>query len=349
MRKGFLTALAIMLSVAAVAEAQQGQPPLPPMPEPVPAPATLGVQQLPPPAGLTPIPGPLPYPAYPPGPVPPAPSSGPIVDPVFVPLHDRPPGLMDLQQRGWVTLDFLAWWMKPGPSPSPLVTVGSANDSIPGALGQPSTAVLIGGRNIDYGSFSGARIDAGFWLPWCPNIGLEAAYVGLQQRTIGFSAFSDGNGDPVIARPVINAQTGTETSYVDSYPGAAIGGATVTSRSTFDTWEINAIFNMLKTQHWSWNAIVGFRSLDLTEDLQIQDIVTPLAAGNFTFLGGLRGSAQHPFSITNNFHTGNHFYGGQLGSRPPLEHWPVRHRLDGQSRPGCHAADYYDWTAARRC
>jgi Putative beta barrel porin-7 (BBP7) len=328
MRKRIFTALAITFLAAAAADAQQGQQLLPPVPEPVPAPAILGIQPPPPPVMPVPGGGPIGNPAYPPPvmpgpgfgnpayppPVVPAPSSGPIATPLFQPIHDRPMEVVEVPQRAWVTLDFLAWWIKPGPSPNPLVTAGSANDSISGALGQPGTTVLYGGRDLNYGSFAGIRVDAGWWLPCCPNIGIEAAYIGLQQRTIGFSAFSDGNGDPVIARPVINAQTKAETSYIDSFSGAASGGVTASSASTFDSWEINAIFNMLQTKRWSWDAIVGFRSLDLTERLELQDLLIPLAAGNFSFAGG---PADPPSSLWDYdcFHTGNHFYGGQLGSR----------------------------------
>src|SRR5438132_527200 len=74
-----------------------------------------------------------------------------------------PPG------RFWVSAEYLYWWTK-GMHVPPLVTAGSATDTIPGALGQPGTRVLLGG-DIDSEGHSGARFSAGFWLNECQTIG----------------------------------------------------------------------------------------------------------------------------------------------------------------------------------
>src|SRR3954462_1458789 len=50
----------------------------------------------------------------------------------------------------WVRAEYLLWWSKNGPLHEPLVTLGSSNDAIPGALGQPDTQVIFGNSAINY-------------------------------------------------------------------------------------------------------------------------------------------------------------------------------------------------------
>jgi hypothetical protein len=214
----------------------------------------------------------------------------------------------------WVTLDYLLWWSKPGANPNVLVTAGSVNDSVPGGLGQPSTQVLFGGHTVDFGGISGVRVNAGWWLPCCPFVGVEAGFFTLGQTSAKFSAFSDPSGSPVIARPFINALDNSESAYIDSYPGAASGGVTVRFTTELDSWELNVAGNMLRYCNFSWDLLGGFRALDLVENLDVRDYMSPLAAGVFTFLGG---PADPPGLLTDfdHIHTSNHFYGGQIGSR----------------------------------
>jgi hypothetical protein len=265
------------------------------------------------------MPGPFTQPQPSGGPVGPSggpvgPSGGPILDYGFPPLPQHRAITQDDLHHLWFDIDFLLWWVKPGPSPNPLVTTGSPNDAPPAALGQPNTVILYGGHNIDYDSFSGARASVGYWLPFCPVVGIEGTIFALQSNRVNFTALSDPSGNLIIARPFINAQTGTENSYIDSFPGLATGGISVTSSTRLDSWEINLAINLIRTRQFDWDLLVGFRSLDLTEDLQIQDVLIPFAAGNFTFVGG---PADPPSSLVDfdNFRTSNHFYGGQIGSR----------------------------------
>ena len=46
----------------------------------------------------------------------------------------------------WVEADYLLWWIKRGPLPTPLVTTGNPKDPQPGALGQPGTRAPSCGR-----------------------------------------------------------------------------------------------------------------------------------------------------------------------------------------------------------
>ena len=59
----------------------------------------------------------------------------------------------------------------------------------------------------------------------------------LGRQFSGTSAFSDTFGNPVISRPTINANTGTEGTYADSLPGLMTGGVTVDSSRNLAGWK----------------------------------------------------------------------------------------------------------------
>ncbi len=61
-------------------------------------------------------------------------------------------------------------------------------------------------------------------------------------------------------------------------------------------------------------ALGGFRSLNLNEDLAIQDHLIPLAAGILNFQS-LPADPPNTLSDVDRFHTSNTFYGGQIGGR----------------------------------
>src|SRR5206468_1061227 len=70
------------------------------------------------------------------------------------------PAVAPLQSRFYASAEYLLWWLK-GEHIPPLVTAGSASDLVPGALGQPGTAVLFGDTSINGGVRSGARFRVG--------------------------------------------------------------------------------------------------------------------------------------------------------------------------------------------
>ena len=54
----------------------------------------------------------------------------------------------EAQEGVWFHVDYLLWWVRPGPVSRPLVTSGSPLDAVPGALGQSGTAVLFGNETV---------------------------------------------------------------------------------------------------------------------------------------------------------------------------------------------------------
>lgn len=267
------------------------------------------------PSGYVPLPGAMPSPGS---------TSPPLMaqqpdwtPPVWEPQVQPQPVLVSPFQvptRFWFRTDLLLWWTKSGPMPAPLATMGSPNDAIPGALGQPGTQVIYGGDSVNFGIISGLRLESGFWLDANQTFGVEGEYFFLGKQISGFSAFSDDFGNPLIARPVINAQTGSEGAYVDSVPGNIAGGLNVFNSSQLQGWAIDGLWNFARSDQFSLGGLLGFRYLNLNESLVIQDQLSGASDGSLTF-GGQPISASESLADLDRFRTTNNFYGGLLGLR----------------------------------
>jgi hypothetical protein len=240
------------------------------------------------------------------------------VPPVYVPPPGPVPLIIPAEPMGpthfWIRSEYLAWWTKDAPLPTPLYTTGSASDPIPGALGQPNTQVLYGGQNVDMGAANGWRLDVGGWIDHEQRFGLQAIFFILERQEADFGAFSDGNGNPLLGRPVNIAGGGGPSSYLDSSPGALAGGMASTNLSQFFGYELNGLFKIFQTDHFRLDGILGFRYLNLRESLELDDQIQPLAPGALTFLGQPVDTSSTMFDF-DRFETTNNFYGGQVGSQ----------------------------------
>ncbi len=219
----------------------------------------------------------------------------------------------------WMSADYLLAWIKSGPTSGPLITQGSALDAIPGALGQPGTRTLYGDSSLDFNTFSGLRLQGGFQLN--PNLGLEGGYFALERRSTGFSASSDAQGAPLLARPFTKQQTGLQDAEATSFPGQYTGTASALAHTRFQGWEVNASTNLWNTRSSRVDLLVGFGALDLNEDLILQDRLTVLVPAPINF--GLQ--PVNPPQIVSDFdrfQAVNHFYGAQIGARGEWKQGP---------------------------
>jgi hypothetical protein len=215
-------------------------------------------------------------------------------------------------EKVWARVDYLLWWIRNGPLNTPLVTTGSPLDLVPGALGQSGTRVLFGDSSLNYGTVSGLRLSAGFDL--CNGLGMEAGYLALERRATGFSAVSDGNGNPLIARPVFNNQAPGENAYLYALPDTATGAVAVESQSRLQGGELNLTTNIYQDSTVTFTAFAGFRMMELDETLFVAGNVTPLVPGFLTYLGA-PADPPNSYSDFDSFKIYNRFYGGQLGGR----------------------------------
>jgi len=216
------------------------------------------------------------------------------------------------RNRWWVNGEYLMWWMK-GQSLPALVTTGSPNDAVPGALGQPNTVLLYGNGHVSEDVRSGLRFRAGWWFDDEHTIGLDGSFFYLAQRSVNFNAGS--NGSPPLFRPYMNtgfpAGQGLPTqpfedTEIVAFPGVAAGGITVNQTSRLWGYEANLRTNIFNGSYnefcYTIDGYVGFRSLGLDESLQITEGITsllPLQPGTLL--------------VQDRFATQNRFYGAQFG------------------------------------
>jgi hypothetical protein len=251
-----------------------------------------------------------PPPLYP-GMLPAEPPIGPV--PTVVAPANLPEMVYVVTSKFWIRPELLLWCTKGAPVPLPLVTTGSPTDAVPGQIGQPGTQVAFGGGNVSLGYVGGIRIESGGWLDARRIFGVEAGYFALIEQSRDYAITSDPFGNPVIGRPVINAQTGAAGVYLDSLPAQILGGADVILRSEFQGANFDGVLNLIQTEHVRLDGLAGFRYLSLSESLNIYDQYDAVVGGTRDFNGSSIGS--NLLTDFDGFKVTNSFYGGAAGAR----------------------------------
>jgi hypothetical protein len=211
--------------------------------------------------------------------------------------------------RSWTRAEYLLWWVTDSPVPIPLVTSGNPADALPGALDQPGTRVLFGNSGVGYRGFSGLRITLGTWLDPEELFGIEGSGFLLERRSSRTYFTSNAVGSPVLAIPFFNQTPGTvrEDREPISNVAAKLAGNVLVA-SSLQLWgaEANAICCLWREPNLEWNALLGFRYLDLHERMQILKHKIALATPPMP---------DTVFTTNDLFSTRNQFYGGQVGTR----------------------------------
>jgi hypothetical protein len=213
-------------------------------------------------------------------------------------------------------LDYLHLWIKHFHTP-PLITTGSFNDAIPGALGEPHTRVLIGG-DIPQSDLDGGRVSLRYTFQnfqdpctgeycfgHCQTLSIEGSFFGLETRAHQLTEASDARGNPVLGRPFLNANTGVQDADPVALPGQLVGDAVVATMTRLYGGEANVrVTQLAGGQCGSCLAVlVGARFLSLDQKLRMDEFSHDIGAQP---LG--REFASDEFA------TENRFYGGQLGA-----------------------------------
>lgn len=236
------------------------------------------------------------------------------------PVEDQPVEIIDWNppaERGprfYSSYEYLLWWIKAAPVPAPLLTTSSdpVNNSR-AILGQPTTTVLFGGRDYDYGPFSGGRLTVGWQLS--DVVGIEGSGFLLEQRHREFATASDSVGNPVLATPFFDAVNNTEFSSFYSLPTPTGGRAAFVIDLSSRVWgaETNLTAQVIDNDAFRLKMLGGFRFLDVRERLSLRDVAT-FFAPTFIFDQAVF-PAFSSFPAFNDFDTRNQFYGGQLGTQ----------------------------------
>jgi hypothetical protein len=210
----------------------------------------------------------------------------------------------------WFDMEYLLWWVKKGPEPQPLVTTSSLGSL--GILGASDTFVVTGGTAIDYQAFSGMRMSGGCFFNDDHAFGLEIGGFFTEHRPFGTNDVSAGS--PLLARPIINAQTGLEAAELVSAPGVAAGSILIGSTSSLSGYDMNALTSLWRDGPSRLVLLAGFRYLTLTEDLTISQATILLPGGTAGFNDQVIGVPTN-VGIFDKFGVDNNFYGGQVGAK----------------------------------
>lgn len=225
-------------------------------------------------------------------------------------ITDPIPKCVLIDQMGgfWVGVDYLNWRIKNGPLPNPMITSGSLADAVPGALGQPGTRVLAGGNSsngMDYGPFSGIRMNAGFFLDDERMFSFEGSAFLLEQRSFNYAA-STSDLQPVVTAPFFNTNGiassifATVPENFNSLPSSNIN---IYSYSKLSGGEANVKARFGNPGNgFSSNLLFGGKFTELEENL-IYSFNSQRSAGGANI--GTQGTDQ--------FLTRNWFYGVQVG------------------------------------
>ena len=179
--------------------------------------------------------------------------------------------------RGWVSVDYLLWWIK-DQNAVPLVTTGPVQSvgTPQAALGAPGTVILLDAADLTDRTRSGARIRAGLWLDDCQQWGAEFGYFFLASQDSD-AAYTSAD-TPLIARPFVDITTGTPTpnSEIVSVPGLAVGSLTARGSARLQGADLDALRNLSSGCAHRLDAIVGLRYLRLDESLGATEDLTAL-------------------------------------------------------------------------
>jgi hypothetical protein len=207
--------------------------------------------------------------------------------------------------RWYGSAEYLLWFIR-GDSLPPLLTTGPINASVPGALGQPGTAILYGNNSYQNNPYSGVRLRGGYWFGDCHGLGLDVGGFILGGNSRNFTASSMGS--PILTRPFFNALTGLQDTELVAGPGLA---GTFSAVNTFFLYgaEANLRRNFLCGCNWFIDGFAGWRLLGLNESLSMTENLAAVSSTNPGLL-----PAGSTFSVNDRFATSNLFNGGQIGA-----------------------------------
>lgn len=209
------------------------------------------------------------------------------------------------RDRFWVEADYVYWFLRGNPLPA-LVTASPAGTprAAAGVLGRPSTTVFLGDERVNDDGRSGFFVRGGAWLDTCQTCGIESSFfvLGDHGRSDVFVAPDGGT----LARPFFNAVTRAPDAELVTFPGVVTGSVAVKTSVDCYGGDVNGRTNLCCNCAGWLDLVGGYRYLRLTEDTEITESLTNLAANRGVPAGT-------PIGVADRFRTENTFNGGQLG------------------------------------
>ena len=208
----------------------------------------------------------------------------------------------------WGQVDFLLMWRQPQALP-PLVTTSPPGTPLSqaGQLNEPTTTTRLGGRSQVSGPTAGGRIDFGYWLNTCPQVGIGGTFLALGNSSLGYA--TDSTTTPILTRPFLNVsdgQTAAMDTLIVSFPDEATGEIEVQGASTL----IIAEAYLRRAGHHNagtpGDLVGGYQFSRIDGSLEISSHSTALSTSQLRVPGTT-------LSVLDSITTQNEFHGGQLG------------------------------------
>jgi len=201
-----------------------------------------------------------------------------------------------------VRAEYLLWWASEMGVPA-LVTTSPADTARDqaGVLGLPTTQILFGDTGLNDDARSGGRFAVDGWFDRCQSLGFELGYAFLEQE--GTTYVADSTGDPILARPFANADTGLRDAGLIAYPDVVEGNIAIDAVTRFGTAEALLVKTLLAECDRRVVIQLGYRYAELEDDLTFSEVMTSLETAT-------EGTT---LDLFDSFETKNTFNGPQLG------------------------------------
>ena len=217
----------------------------------------------------------------------------------------------------WLHADYMVWWTKGAHLP-PLVTTsppGTPPDQA-GVLGADHTSILFGDSLVNGGSRSGFRVAGGGWLNPCRTCALQGDYFDSGLRSTDFFS-GRSNGDPILARPFFNAETGQSAAAPVAVADFFAGSIAVHADDYFQSAGATLRAKLLCRQPYWYDPcghcgfrldlLGGYRYYRFSDGLVIHENFETLVPLTTLPVVGTT------LDIVDSFRTRNDFHGGELG------------------------------------
>jgi hypothetical protein len=215
--------------------------------------------------------------------------------------------------RGWITAEFLTWWMDHGHSPA-LASTSPAGTPLAtaGVLGQSGTTVAFPNPDLNYGTFAGGRFNACLLPSEGKLFGIEASFFFLGKETINFNGASDATGNPILARPFFDVFTHAETALPVAFPGSFSGTLSIESGSRLLGSEFNLTEPLIDGPR-PVRFLLGFVFLRLDESIGVTQDTTLIGGNTILPFVGFPQPIGSQVIVADSFETHSEFFGAQAG------------------------------------
>lgn len=209
----------------------------------------------------------------------------------------------DPELATWVSAELLIGRTR-GPSVAPVVTTGPLSaGAFAGAIGQPGTVPLFGGKRLLNDWRTGMRAEAGVWLDPDRRTGVSLRLYSLFTTNAQFHAIP--NGAVVINVPQsVSAGGGrVQVPAFVGFPGLTVGRVSASAQTTFAGGDLNWRCTLERADRGRVELLAGYRQLHLADELNVNFSATPLVAN--ALVARVTGA--------DDVRTRNNFYGPQIG------------------------------------